>query len=438
MASLRKRGRFWYVRLRDECGKQKEVKASPDRGVANQIKRDLESTQAKIKAGILDPRDVSAIEAERVPLAKHVDDYLRFLTAKGCVPDHVNAVRIKLKWLLRKTGVIRLSQLKASLVVEALAELKASGRSDRTIFHYATVAKSFANWLKKDHRTRFDLLEDLDRPAVVTEGERPALSPEQTARLIDATATSPPRCGMSGPDRSWFYALAATTGLRRLELQALTPESFDLDGPAPVVTLPPPRTKNRKGAVQPLPGYLVEDLRSWLAAKPAGKTLFPPVTQTAVMIRADLKAAGIPPDGFVFHSTRHTFISGVVASGASVKVCMELARHSKPDLTFKRYSHSQAEDRSKAVNAMEPLWETNDLPTLCPQVGVSSGPIGAMSESLESSPDETGVDPSGHVDRSSRLVKKPSYISSPSASRERAMSIQSKTDNVRLPAICSM
>ncbi len=254
MASLRKRGRFWYVRLRDECGKQKEVKASPDRGVANQIKRDLESTQAKIKAGILDPRDVSAIEAERVPLAKHVDDYLRFLTAKGCVPDHVNAVRIKLKWLLRKTGVIRLSQLKASLVVEALAELKASGRSDRTIFHYATVAKSFANWLKKDHRTRFDLLEDLDRPAVVTEGERPALSPEQTARLIDATATSPPRCGMSGPDRSWFYALAATTGLRRLELQALTPESFDLDGPAPVVTLPPPRTKNRKGAVQPLPG----------------------------------------------------------------------------------------------------------------------------------------------------------------------------------------
>ena len=67
------------------------------------------------------------------------------------------------------------------------------------------------------------------------------------------------------------------------------------------------------------------------------------------MLRRDLRAAGIPPDGFCFHSLRHTFISGVVASGASIKVCMELARHSKPDLTFRRYSHSQAEDRSKAV-----------------------------------------------------------------------------------------
>ena len=38
----------------------------------------------------------------------------------------------------------------------------------------------------------------------------------------------------------------------------------------------------------------------------------------------------------------------------------------------------------------------------------------------------------------SRLVKKPSYISRPSASSDRAMSIQSKTDMVRSPAIWSM
>jgi integrase len=404
VASIRKRGKTWYVRSRDETGRQIERKAGPDKSVANQIKRDLESTLSKIKAGILDPRDVSAIEAERVPLVQHVEDYLRFLAAKGCVPDHVKAVRIKLEWLLRKTGVIRLSQLKASLVVEVLAELKASGRSDRTIFHYATVAKSFANWLKKDHRTRFDLLEDLDRPTVVIEADRPALSQEQTAKLIEATATSSPRCGMSGPDRSWLYALAACTGFRRLELQALYPESFNLDGSDPTVTLPRPRTKNRKGAVQPLPGYLVEDLRPWLATKPLGKALFPPIITTALMIRADLKSAGIPPNGFVFHSLRHTFVSGVVASGASVKVCMELARHSKPDLTFRRYSHSQAEDRSKAVNAMEPLW-ANSLPTSCPQVGVSSGPIGATSESPKPCPDETQVDPSGHIDEPSRLLQ---------------------------------
>ncbi len=332
MASLRRRGKQWYCRYRTADGQQKEQKCGPDKSVANQIKRDFESTQAKIRAGILDPRDVSAIEAERVPLSQHVDDYLRFLAAKGCVPDHVKAVRIKLEWLVRQTGALRLSQLRPSLVVESLAKLKASGRSDRTTFHYATVAKSFSNWLKKDHRTKFNLLEDLERPAVVTEGERPALSPEQTATLIEATASAPPRCGISGLDRSWLYTLAATTGFRRLELEALTPESFDLAEGAPTVTLPPRLTKNRKGAVQPLPGYLVEDLRHWLCTKHPGKALFPPVDQTAVMLRRDLRAAGIAPDGFCFHSLRHTFVSGVVASGASIKVCMELARHSKPEV----------------------------------------------------------------------------------------------------------
>jgi integrase len=31
-----------------------------------------------------------------------------------------------------------------------------------------------------------------------------------------------------------------------------------------------------------------------------------------------------------FHGTRHTYISGIVAGGASVKTCQELARHSTP------------------------------------------------------------------------------------------------------------
>ena len=320
MASIRKRGKIWYVRARDETGRQIERKAGPDRGVALQIKRDLESTLQKIKLGILDPREVSAIEAERIPLAQHVEDYLRFLTAKGCVPDHVNAVAIKLEWLLRQTGALRLSQLRPSLLVEALAELKANGRSDRTIFHYATVAKAFANWLKKDHRTRFDLLEDLDRPAVVTERERPALSPEQSARLIEVTATSAPRYSMSGPDRSWFYALAACTGFRRLELQALYPESFNLDGTDPTVTLPRPAHQEPERRRATPAGIHPRGPARWLATKPAACALFPPIDATARMIRHDLKAAGIPPGGFVFHSLRHTFVSGVVSSGASVKV----------------------------------------------------------------------------------------------------------------------
>ena len=36
------------------------------------------------------------------------------------------------------------------------------------------------------------------------------------------------------------------------------------------------------------------------------------------------------------HAARHTYVSRVVESGASVKTCQELARHSDPTLTIGR------------------------------------------------------------------------------------------------------
>jgi hypothetical protein len=56
-----------------------------------------------------------------------------------------------------------------------------------------------------------------------------------------------------------------------------------------------------------------------------------------------------------FHSTRHTFISGIVAGGASVKVCQELARHSTPTLTIGRYSHTRLHDVAAALDSLPNL-----------------------------------------------------------------------------------
>ena len=67
MASLRKKGKVWYVRVRDESGRQREVKAGPDKSVANQMKRDLESKTQRIKAGVLDPREADCLDASRSP-----------------------------------------------------------------------------------------------------------------------------------------------------------------------------------------------------------------------------------------------------------------------------------------------------------------------------------------------------------------------------------
>ena len=55
MASLCKKGRMWYVRLRDETGRERSIKAGPDKSVANQMKRDLESKVQASRPGFSIP-----------------------------------------------------------------------------------------------------------------------------------------------------------------------------------------------------------------------------------------------------------------------------------------------------------------------------------------------------------------------------------------------
>jgi len=398
MASLRKRNDFWYIRYRDETGKQTEKKASRDKSVAKSMMKDLENRVTGIKLGTLDPRDSDAMEAERVPITQHAVEYIKNLEDRGCVPEHFNLASRRLQWLLEETKISRLSQLRVSLAESALKVLRDEGRSDQTVSHYATVWKSFSKWAWKDRRTRTDLLADLDPPKVVTTTKRSALTPDQASRLIEATRRGPRRRGMSGEDRAWLYTMAAITGLRRGELQVLTPESFNLEGNPPVVSLPGCDTKNSDEAIQPLPSHVVPDLRSWLAGKHAGRSLWPWVSNTALMVRADLKAAGIAaPDAYCFHSLRHFFVSAVVQCGGSVKDSMELARHHDADLTFNRYAHARLEDLSQVVNRLPSLWGDSSHALLTN--GVSTGLNGTTTETMKPSPDETGVDPSGHDHR---------------------------------------
>ncbi len=438
MASLRKKGKVWYVRVRDEGGRQREVKAGPDKSVATQIKRDLEGKVQRIKAGVLDPREAGCLDAERIPITQHIEDYVRGLEAKGCVPGHVDGVQKRLAWFLEETTITRLSQLRPSLVTTALKTLRDAARSDRTVNHYCAALKSFSRWAWKDRRTREDLLADLERPKIVTENKRAALTPEQAARLVTTTRTGKFRRGMTGEDRSWLYALAIYTGLRRSELQSLTPESFHLDATPPNVALPGRDTKNSDDATQPLPSHVIPALRAWLESKPSMTPLFPPDRNSALMIRADLRACSIPSDKFDFHGLRHCYVSQIVQTGASVKDCMELARHSDADLTFNRYAHTRLKDLSRIVDKLPNLWEecgkgdglsiepkskagkgdathqeslASDFPThglweesgkpyfshTLPTSGVSSGPNGTIENTVKHGPNASRVVPSRHA-----------------------------------------
>lgn len=83
----------------------------------------------------------------------------------------------------------------------------------------------------------------------------------------------------------------------------------------------------------------------------------PRAGDVASVLRADLKAAGIPyrdDAGRVadFHALRHAFITNLARSGVHPKTAQTLARHSSITLTMDRYSHSVVGDLVDALNAL--------------------------------------------------------------------------------------
>jgi hypothetical protein len=59
MASLRKRGKNWYYRFIDENGKLTEQKGCSDKRATEEMARAAESHTAKVRSGLIDPKDDS-------------------------------------------------------------------------------------------------------------------------------------------------------------------------------------------------------------------------------------------------------------------------------------------------------------------------------------------------------------------------------------------
>jgi integrase len=139
------------------------------------------------------------------------------------------------------------------------------------------------------------------------------------------------------------YLLAAHTGLRRSELEALEWGDVVLDVPQPHLRVRAATTKNHKAATPPLHGDLIGRLRELRSQSggAADKVLerCPPMAQ----LKADLKKAGIPFQDEQgrqadFHALRHTFGTRLSVAGVPPRTAMELMRHSDLRLTMKVYT----------------------------------------------------------------------------------------------------
>ena len=288
----------------------------------------------------------------------------------GILADLLDVTRQAVAGLAARSGLTFTGKGKARFLprpeAAKLLALACQGDSERTASYYAREAKGFSGWLVRQGALPADPLADLPGATLQASHrhDRRSLEEDELVRLLDVTLASARSFrGLTGPDRHALYLCALSTGFRAGELASLTPASFRLDDKPPVVLLGEQATKNKQGAVQPLPAQAVAVLKDYLRGRCPALPVWPGawLPDAVDMLRADLLAAGIAsilpgPDGELFldfHGLRHSFIARLDRAGVPLKVASELARHSSIQLTAKVYARPRLHDLAGAVGKLD-------------------------------------------------------------------------------------
>ena len=389
---------MWDGEYKDAAGVSRCEPLSPNKDAAKKLLRDTEARVQLERAGLATP----LTGHRKSPLVTHVADWLDALKNRGRPAHYVALKRSRVERALSECGFLMPADLNAEALERFAARLKTvGGRSTQTANDYIQAVKQFANWMAEAGR--------LDRSpfAAVKKGNaerdrrhvRRPLTPAELSRLIDAAHHSPRVLrDLAGPDRAMLYRVCALTGYRAGEAAALTPENFDLDTPAPAVTLAAAFTKNGKAARQPVPAELAADLKLYVAGKAPGVPVWAGTwaDRPTSLFHKDAAAAGVPrtitgPDGKLvvdFHALRSTFITMLDTLDIGLKARMTLARHSDPRLTLGRYTGADAGEIDGAAGMMPSFGlkpagaageSTAPAPLLSPGLSPESGkPCGTM------------------------------------------------------------
>ena len=399
MASLRKRGRIWYYRFIDLDGKQKSVKGCADKRETERMAVAAETEVARIKAGLVDPREIAHRDHAARPIIEHIEAFKAHLEAKDSTPKHISLTAVRIRRLVavikgatlaeidppknakRETlarfeaalsgwlAPARLGDLTADAAQSALRSLVREGIGLATVNHYRTAAKAFTKWALRAGRLASDPLAGLSgyNAKEDVRHDRRTIGLDELRRLIEIAHRGEPVKGVPGPVRALAYRLAVATGLRHNEIRSIRPESFDWRSKPPTVNVKAAYTKNGQTATLPLSDDLAEDLRAFAAAMEPGEAVFSlPADKGAVILRADLKAAGIPyrDDAgrvFDFHSLRCQLATNADAMGVTPRVVQRLMRHSTLELTG-RYTRPRAVDLDAAALSLPSLRPESDKP----------------------------------------------------------------------------
>jgi integrase len=366
MASIFKRRKAknepYWIQYKDHLGKRKTAKGFTDKGLTEELAAKLESEVRLRKTGLVDHEQEKFNDARLAP----IEDQLAAFQASrpSHLQSHDKMILGRIRRVLNGANIAKLADLSLERVQAYLQTLQKTKKiANRTYNHYRDALFTFCNWCITTDRLMRNPIKALANLNEQTDVRRPrrALAPEEMSLLVEATRTSEKYAQKLSPEyRARLYTFAFLTGLRRKEIASLTASSFRLDDDPPTLAVEAADSKHRRKDLLPLHHELVVKLRVWLAGLKPSDKLFPGLARkdTAKLIKADLKRAGLEYrsiEGFAdFHATRHTYITQLLRSGASLPVTKELARHSNVNQTM-QYTHIGINDRAKAVSNLPSL-----------------------------------------------------------------------------------
>jgi integrase len=334
-AKKKERARKWYGQGIPGLPPRKRVPLASDKSVAQRMLAERVNQGERKEAGLTTPFD----DHECRPLKEHLEDFGRYLAAKGDTEGHVQKTQGRCRAILKGIEADTLGELQPSAVLEWLATqrresaerkelepgkewftkkemveilginpastarmLKRDGLDGRgngkarryarsvvktlqtrlcrgtsiaTSNHYLTAIKNFTHWLVKDRRAPFDPLACLSRQ-------------NAEAGIRVARRALPPEQFAAFLDTARRgKRLRGLTGADRAVLYPLAARTglraselasltpASFDFVAPSVTVEAAYSKHRRKDVQPLPPDIATLLKAYIAGKPKGAPLWP-------------------------------------------------------------------------------------------------------------------------------------------------------------------
>lgn len=407
----------WSVSYMDMNGIRRiQSTGCRDKSAARYVLAKIEQRIEHVKSGMISKQELRMLECRNAPISVHFDDYMQHLEVKtvrgrSLCKDHKQGLRHRLRRIIDDCGMKTFEDITVEKLELWMMNAKESGKSPRTINTYRSAILTFCHWAVRYKRLSNNPLANLfkaDESQDIRHARR-ALTKEEVARLLKVTQLRPvaeygraivklprergkrtawmrepltwdnidvayqrgvealskeqgknalERYMKLGRQRKLQYRLLLTTGMRRSELKAVTPDRLLLNGVTPSLSLPCTVTKNGKAATLPLRPGIAAELKKWIDEMGILPTdrVFDPILEIKVF-DLDIAPAGIAKRDergrFVdIHALRHTFGTHLALAGVPPRIAMAAMRHSKIDLTMNIYTDPVLLDVAGAINAL--------------------------------------------------------------------------------------